>query len=73
MSSRIIALVEVAATGLMQLFHFAEQRRRWDDLYQKLVGSCYAAGIPLSSPSENDLSAQPEVLPIAEQAASAQT
>lgn len=51
----------------MQAFHFAEQRRRWDDLYRKLVGSCYAAGVPLSSPSENDPPAQPQVLPIAEQ------
>lgn len=71
MSSRIVAVA--AFGGLMQGFHFAEQRRRWDGLYQKLVGSCYAAGVPLSSPSENDPPAQPQVLPIAEQAGHAQT
>ncbi|KAI0771263.1 hypothetical protein BD413DRAFT_476321 [Trametes elegans] len=34
---------------LMTLWPCPEQARRWEDLYKKLVSSCYAAGLPLAS------------------------
>ncbi|KAI0335882.1 hypothetical protein GY45DRAFT_1239777 [Cubamyces sp. BRFM 1775] len=34
---------------LMSLWPCPEQRRRWDDLHQKLISSCYAAGVPLTN------------------------
>ncbi|KAI0822302.1 hypothetical protein BC628DRAFT_1327700 [Trametes gibbosa] len=43
---------------LMSLWPCPEQRRRWEDLHEKLVNSCYAAGVPLS------LSAPPPAQPI---------
>ncbi|KAJ8501969.1 hypothetical protein ONZ51_g330 [Trametes cubensis] len=36
---------------LMSLWPCPEQRRRWEDLHQKLISSCYAAGIPLANPN----------------------
>ncbi|KAI0372180.1 hypothetical protein BV20DRAFT_940530 [Pilatotrama ljubarskyi] len=45
---------------LMGLWPCPEQRRRWDDLHRKLVNSCCAAGVPLTS------SASPSAPPIQE-------
>ncbi|KAI0632142.1 hypothetical protein C8Q77DRAFT_1060620 [Trametes polyzona] len=43
---------------LMGLWPCPEQRRRWEDLRQKLASSCYAAGVPLS-PSDPAPSSMP--------------